>query len=780
MDASIFESSINADPGDEDSPELTLTLNTNHGLITGSSYDIYVAYWSSTGANWSIKGRLPTGPQATFNRTGPLAFLPGAVAGTTAASAIWATPPALTTEADRVMLLGKVGTATATGGQINVLIDDLPTTAFAPDITPANAVNFRSWLDGVAFIESGSAISPTAIVNRNTGQITLSNTTGQNVSITGYSITSASGSLKPASWLSISNNYDNGGSFDTDTWNITAPTLPFPQAATALTEAEDASGGGSGGALTLAGINFGNAWIRTPVQDLQISLTLSNATVLTLTPQYTGNAITAGDLDADGDIDLVDFESLRSRLHTSVAGMTAAQTYGLGDMTGDLAVNFNDFSAFRTAYDTAHGAGAFALATGVPEPASLVLLVVSLLATVGHRKRNSYYQFAHALNYRGTTMRTHRRGRRAAFAILVTSGCIALICRPVQAQITYVDATAANTTLAAGGAIATSADANGTDNIWRLRPLGNGATVYEAGGDISATGSAVGGNNENVPRWATKVTGLMPNETYSAYAYFWSAGGNQNWQIQSSVLNSAGDLPIYGRLTTTAAAAANFIGTAPIVTEADRVLYQAPLGVGKTNAAGEFSVYVDDNPATRLGFANAWNFRSWYDGVGFAEANVLTLRVNTTSGAVSIVNGEANTFDVSYYQITSAAGALNLSNWNSLDDKEGSDAVGTGWDEAGGVSNNILSEVRLEGITTFNPAASSSLGNAFALGGAGPGLFLRPAQRHTASRLRRVRHRHDARRRRLQSGWHGGRRRLHNLAKYAWPERNRRNGRRWQ
>ena len=95
-----------------------------------------------------------------------------------------------------------------------------------------------------------------------------------------------------------------------------------------------------------------------------------------------------------------------------------------------------------------------------------------------------------------------------ALAILIAGGVVIWFGQAAQAQITYVDATPANTTLAAGGAIATSADANGTDNIWRLRPLGNGATVYEAGGDISATGSAAGGNNENVPRWATKITGL--------------------------------------------------------------------------------------------------------------------------------------------------------------------------------------------------------------------------------------------------------------------------------
>lgn len=712
VDATIFESSINADPGDEDSPEITITLNTSNGLVAGSSYDIYVAYWSSAGADWSIKGRLPTGPQTIFNRTGPLPFLPNAVAGTPASSALWATPPAITTEADRVMLLGKIGTATATGGQINVLIDDLPTTAFAPDITPANAVNYRSWLDGVAFIEAGSAIAPTAMVNRDTGQITLNNTTGQNVSVVGYSITSPSGALKPDSWLSISGNYDNGGTFDTDSWNIVAPTTPFPQAVTALTEAEDASGGNSGGALTASGLNFGNAWIRTPAQDLQISLTLSDTRVLTITPQYTGSAVAPGDLNADGDIDLVDFELLRSNLHSNITGMAASQAYALGDMNGDLTINFNDFWAFRTAYDLAHGAGSFNLVTGVPEPATLGLLAISLLAASRLRHRR-VQQVRNACNFRGNM--SIRPGAWQA-VVLLASGIVAACSPSALAQITYVDATPANTMLAAGGAIMTTDNASGNDNIWRLRPLGNGGTIYEAGGDISATGSAEGGNNEDVPRWVTKITGLTPNKTYSTYAYLWSPTG-QNWQIQASLVNSTGDLPVHSRLTTTAAAAVDFTGAVPLLTEADRVLYQASIGVGKSSATGELSIYIDDNPAARLGLANAWNSRSWYDGVGFTEASVLTLRVNTTSGAVSIVNGESTSFDISYYEITSSAGSLSLAGWNSLDDKEGGDPVGIGWDEAGGVSNNVLSEIRLAGLTTVAPAATLGLGNAFSAGG---------------------------------------------------------------
>jgi hypothetical protein len=96
----------------------------------------------------------------------------------------------------------------------------------------------------------------------------------------------------------------------------------------------------------------------------------------------------------------------------------------------------------------------------------------------------------------------------------------------------------------------------------------------------------------------------------------------------------------------------------------------------------------------------------------------LTLRVNTTTGLVSIANEQATTIDLSYYELRSAAGALNLAGWNSLDDAEAGDPVGTGWDQAPASTANLLSEVNLESMTTLAQGNSVSLGNAFTVGGA--------------------------------------------------------------
>jgi hypothetical protein len=191
---------------------------------------------------------------------------------------------------------------------------------------------------------------------------------------------------------------------------------------------------------------------------------------------------------------------------------------------------------------------------------------------------------------------------------------------PEPPKITYVDATAGaggNTTLAAGGEFNPTTDASGTDGLWRARTLGNNASIFESGGDISSAGSAVDGNNEDVARLATTITGLNPGGHYLLYAYFWSAGGAQDWRIRAGLTNSAGDLPLYANSTEPTAVASDFT-VAPLIVEADRSLQQTFLGETIADGAGSLTVYVDDDPASRAGIANGWNYRSWYDGLGYA------------------------------------------------------------------------------------------------------------------------------------------------------------------
>jgi len=189
----------------------------------------------------------------------------------------------------------------------------------------------------------------------------------------------------------------------------------------------------------------------------------------------------------------------------------------------------------------------------------------------------------------------------------------------VAPKINYLDATSGasgNTAFVPSDTFTPSTATSGTDGLWRLRTLGNSATTFESGGDISTAGNAAGGNNEDAPRLVTTISGLTPGRRHNVYVYFWNASG-QTWRIRAGLTNLAGDLPLYTTSSEPAAVASDFT-TAPLLAESDRNLKQAYLGEAIADGAGTIKVYLDDDPAARVGLANAWANRTWYDGVGSA------------------------------------------------------------------------------------------------------------------------------------------------------------------
>jgi len=805
VDATIFESSINANPGDEDSPELTFTLTTANGLVSGGNYDVYVAYWSSNGADWTIKGRLPTGPQTTFNRTGPLPFLPAAVAGTPASSVLWATPPAITTEADRVMLLGRIGTATAAAGQINVLIDDLPTTAFAPDITPANAVNYRSWLDGVAFIEAGTPLSLQANINRDTGQLTLANNTGASVSFTAISITSASQALDATKWKPITENYDQGGGLDTDAWEITAPAAPLPNAAPALTEIESAGAVQIGATLNSGGapINLGNVWKDTRFSDVQVAVTIVGGAVLNLTPTYSGVAHIAGDFSNNGLLGLEDYLILTANMHSNVSTLGQADAYLKGDMNGDLAINYADFVAFRAAFPPS-GAGSFAALIGqVPEPSTawLFAAAIGLLSGVRRRvfcpARLPWASLAAGLSPESIPASHHAHIRTRpmirTYPIFVRAALAACVLLPVAVS------QAANVTLSASDTLGNSSFNSGLN--WNNAAAPSADNDYFTGdfilrtppdaGSYSFGGNSLTVNNTNgYPQGllykGTGTTGVITvNNLILNGGFISHANGVGDLFQLSGTLNVAGPSTINakqgninissvisgaGALTISQTDAPGEVGNRFVTfqganTYTGNVTVAGKLRVDPTGAL-KFNIGANgvnnsisgagiaqyngafnfDLSAANATLGNSWqitnvttqtfgdNFNipgffeyasgTWINGnFQFSEAtgalsvvpapDLLTLRVNTTTGVVSIANKTAAaSFDLNYYEIRSATGSLDLNDWSSIDGNIPPSA--TSWEKAGGSTASLISETNLQGMTTLAPAGNTSLGSAYA------------------------------------------------------------------
>ena len=105
---------------------------------------------------------------------------------------------------------------------------------------------------------------------------------------------------------------------------------------------------------------------------------------------------------------------------------------------------------------------------------------------------------------------------------------------------------------------------------------------------------------------------------------------------------------------------------------------------------------------------------------------LLSLTVNTNSGLVTMTNNASVAANFDFYRISSAASALSLAGWNSLDEQNydavdgpdagsvAGDSDGEGWDEAGGSNAGQLVELFLAaGGSPIGPSETLNLGNAF-------------------------------------------------------------------
>ncbi|MBX3433227.1 MAG: PEP-CTERM sorting domain-containing protein [Pirellulales bacterium] len=399
----------------ENSPELLFrATSATNGIAPNTAYSVYVAYWSDPGGNWGVRAGATSNPGANpiFNRTGGN----GATAGVLAGSALWTTPPinnpginpqipggtpnpdhpspfinvtnldgGVAEPQTQRMYLGLVGTITSSpSGDLDLYVDD---------IGDLNDVNLRAWFDGMAIVPASvtTPLFTNAVINRDTGALTFNNPTGSPLNIKSYTINSAAGSLNSNNWNEIatsqSNIVDSG-------WAVTAPLTPA--ASTTLLAEQDNVLGTIATIPALGGtLNLGNVWVRSPIQDVTLTITLTNDQVIDLVPTYEGTALLNGDFDGDGDIDVNDFVILRNNFGTAPAtleSLNLVQSYMLGDISQDQRINSTDFLAFRTAYDQANGVGAFvAMINAIPEPSTVLLSAagLGLLGAVRWRRRSS-------------------------------------------------------------------------------------------------------------------------------------------------------------------------------------------------------------------------------------------------------------------------------------------------------------------------------------------------------------------------------------------------------
>lgn len=236
-------------------------------------------------------------------------------------------------------------------------------------------------------LQEAGVVFPSLDINTATGAMTLNTGAGTARAVQGYSVTSSeqAGALKPSAWLSVADNYDLGhpGANQVDAndqWTELT-------AASSRTDLSESQFGGDGGLLSGSrSLPLGNAWIRNPFgEDVRMEVQLADGRLRKVNVTYNGgaeNPLTVGDLNFDGQLTSLDWPVVRDNFGANLAGLSNAELYGFGDLNGDGANNELDFSQFKSLYDAANGAGAFAaMLSGVPEPGSMMLVLVA--ASVG-------------------------------------------------------------------------------------------------------------------------------------------------------------------------------------------------------------------------------------------------------------------------------------------------------------------------------------------------------------------------------------------------------------
>jgi hypothetical protein len=556
---------------------------------------------------------------------------------------------------------------------------------------------------------------PTFVIDRTTGEVRVENHTSIAFKLKSYSISSAAGGLDAVHWNSIADTGDanSGGSFDpTGVWSKQSSLN------TQLAESTTTAGGQL--AASTGTRSLGNAWLRTPFQDLQVNFVLGDGSTGIADVSYAGNAIARSDLNGDGVINAADWTIFLANSNKSFVGQSPALAYLGGDLNGDLVNDFRDFRLFQHDYIATNGQAAFAALTGAnaPEPSTLALAAIGIA---------------------GLALRRRCRNLLIVLGVL----CVALT------AVSGAKAATA-TSFVASADPNTAPDANaGAVDAWTVTPTGTGGSGsgFFIPGAVSGLGTPwvlfsypVGAVNGVIQADHTLDGGTL------------SAGQSVRIGVANRAVATGGSVGV--SLTSAGAVVATFKFSGGDPNGVYR--YDDAGGTGlstgepfayETGQTFEFSL---NSPTT---YTAAYGLSSWngtisgaIDGVrvfnngggdgsdlSFNNLTIgpttlvpLTLEVNKSNGSVKIKGNPSLLANIDYYQINSAGNALDQVHWNSLDQQnlfavDGSDP-GTvagdspteGWDKAPNATSAQLTEYFLRsGGAPIASGSSLSLGTAY-------------------------------------------------------------------
>jgi hypothetical protein len=591
-------------------------------------------------------------------------------------------------------------------------------------------------------------LDPTFQINRDTGNITLNNDSSFPIEVLGYTINSPSGALNPVVWDSIAGRFDGppsgDGSIDANNqWTV------FTNTANQFSiELSEGVPGTDGGTISVGKVvNFANAWIANPTEDVTIDILLDDGlgTIKTIPAEFVGNggdSYAVGDLNTDGLINAADWTAFRT---TSVADLSAAlpvQAYLGGDLNGDGRKRIEDFDLFAEAYDANNGVGAFAaLTASVPEPSAfglfasaaaalcvgsrtgrrlgargLALFAVSLLAWTSqpaYAALQGYYQLNDNANEAtGNNINLNLVGG-ASFdgsvhpglgTALATDGIDDGAIGPNFNKIQTDDVT-----------LVAWVYANSTTNVWE--------TIAKQWGDATAGQFHFG-------------LGPAENNTLNNF-YLQGGGGAANdvspadipvgqWIHTAFVLDSAAGahrLYINGQVVTTGA----YVGTLGSKTGG-----ATGFGIGikpvddgsapdLANSPGPWDGLIDDvgiydNALTTVAINQIYQNGLAGIQIDGTTRPYISLEVNRSTGLATLKNTTSGPVAISAYQISSLSGSLNAASLNSIAGETGfpvGNGSGNGWETDGANGSSQVLEAFLTGTSSFG-VGSISLGNIYA------------------------------------------------------------------
>jgi hypothetical protein len=214
-----------------------------------------------------------------------------------------------------------------------------------------------------------------------------------------------------------------------------------------------------------------------------------------------------------------------------------------------------------------------------------------------------------------------------------------------ESRITFVEATMANTSVAADGPDSLWADGDdgttgGTvadgaaraDQKWRFR------SSYGINGIWEATGSSA--TAENAVEIVSSISGV-PRGVYDVYVFFYAVEAAGDYPIRAGLTSSPSSNPIFDNL-------GNLGTQGGLDAHADLDFHVAPPPsnralryglVGQVTVSdGTLSIFIDDYPGSQVGNSRA---RTWYEGFGYRVAQSSPATPDWVAGDLIAIDAES-------------------------------------------------------------------------------------------------------------------------------------------